>query len=541
MSSDNLALLSYTSNLAAGISAETDAVLLGQYISMSIIPKSDQDLTIQMSFSPDGINFDYTVSNTVSAGSNTQISQPVVGKWLKLIITNLGGVPTTFLRVHVYCTPSNSSIAAQISKIGNFDPYVNVANYPLSTFGDLQVAQVEPKLSYIFTVGTTGQLKSPVGWAIPYRGFRTRGVGTENMDFGAQGLLKIDNTASNTNGLIQGPTYSYRAGVGLRVRMTCIFKQGVKAAPPNDGATTEILGIGNSNTVTGVINNFFGFGYADPTLVYSSSNSFGIVVYNAGVRTFIPRNLWNVDKANGTFILNNLDWEKLNVFQIDVQYLGGGNIKFYIEDVNTGLFQLVHMLKYAGTLSATSLSDPSMGLLMHLTYEAGSIPLGLTDYVGCGSFMLGVDAPNLQAPDRVSSKASVSGLSAEAHVLSIRCDNTWYGVQSNNPIDVDFGSFACDGAKICTFNVYLNPTMGGVAAWTSPYSTWVPVSQDTSATFTALGTGILLFTFTLGKTESLVFDFDSQHLHINPGDILVVTAASALATDVEVCLGYHRY
>ena len=47
--------------------------------------------------------------------------------------------------------------------------------------------------------------------------------------------------------------------------------------------------------------------------------------------TLIPQNTWNHDKADGTQFLPNIDWSFGNVFEIRYQWLGFGNIEFFVE------------------------------------------------------------------------------------------------------------------------------------------------------------------------------------------------------------------
>lgn len=74
---------------------------------------------------------------------------------------------------------------------------------------------------------------------------------------------------------------------------------------------------------------------------------------------FIAEADWNGQQ------ISNLDPTKGNVYQITYQYLGFGDIKFYVEDSNTGDFVLVHTLKYANNNTTTSLTNPSLRLGMY--------------------------------------------------------------------------------------------------------------------------------------------------------------------------------
>lgn len=69
---------------------------------------------------------------------------------------------------------------------------------------------------------------------------------------------------------------------------------------------------------------------------------------------------WNFDTMDGNgpsgMILNPL---KGNVFKIQVQYLGYGNTKLFIENEDTGKFSLVHVLKWSNKNTSVVYTNPS--------------------------------------------------------------------------------------------------------------------------------------------------------------------------------------
>jgi hypothetical protein len=95
-----------------------------------------------------------------------------------------------------------------------------------------------------------------------------------------------------------------------------------------------------------------------------------------GNELHIPQSTWNGDKLDGTgpskFVA---DWTKGNVFQILIQYLGFGAIKFQVEcyppDANNSTFVTVHTLRIPNTLTVPSFRNPSFPFTMAV-YSAGS-------------------------------------------------------------------------------------------------------------------------------------------------------------------------
>lgn len=68
--------------------------------------------------------------------------------------------------------------------------------------------------------------------------------------------------------------------------------------------------------------------------------------------TWVRKEDWNVRPDI------NIDPTLGNVYQIQIQYLGFGGIKFYVEEPITGELVLVHIIQYANTSTRPSVSNP---------------------------------------------------------------------------------------------------------------------------------------------------------------------------------------
>ena len=69
--------------------------------------------------------------------------------------------------------------------------------------------------------------------------------------------------------------------------------------------------------------------------------------------SLIPQSTWNRDNTPW------LDPTKGNVYSISIQYLGFGNIQFYVEDEHSGDPVLVHQIEYANKNIIPSVSNPT--------------------------------------------------------------------------------------------------------------------------------------------------------------------------------------
>lgn len=84
---------------------------------------------------------------------------------------------------------------------------------------------------------------------------------------------------------------------------------------------------------------------------------------------------WIYDRMDGTNALPVLDFTKGNIFEIDMQWLGFGNIAFKIENPTTGRFITTHIIRYPNKYSSPSLHVPNQPLMLE-AYNGTT-----TDYV----------------------------------------------------------------------------------------------------------------------------------------------------------------
>lgn len=537
MTSDNVQLLGYTTNITAGNTVYTEKVILGEYISLNCIPKADQSLTIIFQFSGDGTNWDYSVTNNVSTGSNTLISSPVVGKWLRLSIQNTSITDTTFLRIYVYGTPSNSSISAQIGKIGNLDPQVRVSNLPKGIFGELATIHPTPARQYIFTRGNSG-LMSTSAWTLPYtdiKGYCSLAGTTLTV---GNGVVRFGNGLTPGGGpynkaYLYGGAMRYRAGQGVEATFTAYFKQPSLMDIANDNPITQYVGIGSIDSGTNDVLDGYFFGYGDPTAgPPDQATNFGIVYINNGVRVFYPRSSWNIDKADGNYLIDSLNFDYSNILRIEYEYLGYGVVKFSVVNPSDGQFYPVHKIDRLSQLEyPTNLSDPTVGFVMLTKFEAGAFPITTDMEIGVGSFNLSIQGSQVAPTERVGGVSTVTIPGAETMIVSIRCDTTFYSLQNNYPILIDFISAACEGTKTLLIKAYVNCTLT-TPSWTALNSSIAPISYDTAGTISVLGNCV--GAFGLGKSDNMRLDLSPYEFTLFPGDLVTFTAQSTAASDVTI-------
>ena len=143
---------------------------------------------------------------------------------------------------------------------------------------------------------------------------------------------------------------------------------------------------------------------------------------------FIPQTSWNVDKMDGTGVSGmTLDQQKGNVYQIAFQYLGFGNIHFFIENSENGDFQEVHQIKYTNNNIIPSVGNPTFRITWSSINSTNSTDITVNG-ASCAAFVQGNIVHTETGRARENSKSV--GISSFLNILTIR-NRTVFGTNVN--------------------------------------------------------------------------------------------------------------
>lgn len=185
----------------------------------------------------------------------------------------------------------------------------------------------------------------------------------------------------------------------------------------------------------------------------------------------VPQASWN---GPGARLFVDQDWTLGNVFQIQYQWLGYGNVNFYIESSASGRFELVHTIRFPGSSAVTTVEDPNMHAEFAI-YNALGAASARSMYVG--SFMIGREGPMTENVPLYAASVTKSpaGSSADTALLTIR--NRWVEDSGYNnysiivPREISLGTAKQSGStRNTTFKVILNATFSVTS--TSDYPTF---------------------------------------------------------------------
>jgi hypothetical protein len=251
----------------------------------------------------------------------------------------------------------------------------------------------------------------------------------------------------------------------------------------------------------------------------------------APTEQFIPQSSWNEDRFDGTGPSGQtIDPTKGNVYGVQFQYLGYGDAFFYIVDGNTGRPQLVHVVRNGNTRTSTNLRNPNF----YLTWESRNTGTGTSVTMrgaSGGAFVEG-KVNFLGAQFAIPSVTVTLGAGVETPVVTLRADTIYQNRQSTAQLQIDRFTVACDGTKTVNFKVYKNATLTA-PRWQRVNSTTSASSYDSNATGFSIGSGSVVYAFSVSKTANATESVTDLALFMQSGDTLTITATSANASDVS--------
>jgi len=254
--------------------------------------------------------------------------------------------------------------------------------------------------------------------------------------------------------------------------------------------------------------------------------------------TWVAQASWNgadiFDGNGGTGI--TLDPTKLNVFQIDFQYLGAGLIRFYIEDPDDGELHLVHSIEYANANTRPSIDNPSVHIYFSAENTSNTSDLLLSS-ASSAAFIDGIN-DNSGVKRGINATKTLSGTSAETPITSFRVKEVFQSKLNRTKIKINLIAAAVEHTKPCAINAYADATLTG-ASFSDLATATSTVQQDTSAT--AFTGGTLLFSLYLGKNGNQLISFsdDLTAAEFGTGDMITVTLAPTSGNGAEGDVGIN--
>jgi hypothetical protein len=211
-----------------------------------------------------------------------------------------------------------------------------------------------------------------------------------------------------------------------------------------------------------------------------------------------------------------LDHTKLNVYSIEYQWLGAGEIDFKVEDEETGKLIDVHRVKFANSDTEPSTFNPSFPIEMKIVKTSGTEDIRMKSASMSGF----VEGKNIILGPTNNTGGSTTATS-ETAIFNLRNKTTYVGVTNRVRAYLRNLSLANDKNQLATITVYRNATLSGVASWSDINGDDSVMEVDTVQTYVSGGNN--LFSTTVSKDSGGHFDFGTEEFAIRPGDVITVT------------------
>ena len=376
---------------------------------------------------------------------------------------------------------------------------------PRAAFGEVSFAENTPTCQVDFVYGINTNLTSNT---TSNNATVTASTGMAVLTTGAQ----VNSVAT----LVTREYVKYRPGQGSMSRFTALFTTGV-------AGSTQIAGP-CGNGVDGL-----GFGY--------NGTSFGILYRHNGTDTWIPQSTWNYDTMlGGTPSGKILVPTNLNVYQVKFQYLGGGNIFYYVLNDLSGRWVLVHMVRNAGNLTSPNLRNPSMPVYFEAQNTTNTSAIVIKT-ASVGQFLEG--QRHFLGP-RGAIDATIASVAATTQTSLIALRNatsfngtTNYAISHLRQISLsanDTGTTkGCVNLRLiknpttsfASFTPYNGTTANGGVTITAGQST-----MSSNVTALTISGGNVVYTSTINIGGSSTIDVTDFDISVYPGDVVCFVAYS---------------
>lgn len=368
----------------------------------------------------------------------------------------------------------------------------------ITAFGELKVAELVPKAAWAFPYNISTLNYIPVeenGGTVTHSGaFAVLSTGTA-----------VDGAASLATRL----TMRYFPGIGGIIRFTAIFTEGV-------AESEQFIGYGDDTDGL-----FFGY----------SGATFGVLRRSGGTDYFTALSDWT--DLGG--LATGFDPTKLNVYEIQYQWLGGGEIRFFIEDRDYGNLVVVHRVKYANTYTDVSMRNASLPLHAYVMNSGNDTNIVLQS-PSASAGLEGTDSSRaLRALGEADNLKSIEATTLTP-ILSVRNPLTYESLANRLSIYFDIATVSMTSTNLAVvqFRILLNATLTG-AAFAPFYAGGSPAEIDVAAT--AVSGGLPVRGITLAGQGNQVLP-RIEDARIVPGDILTIVAYASKICDVAASITF---
>jgi hypothetical protein len=247
--------------------------------------------------------------------------------------------------------------------------------------------------------------------------------------------------------------------------------------------------------------------------------------------TWVAQTAWNGDRLDGTgasgFTLNP---QYGNLYQIEMQYLGFGNVDMRVRTVSSGnnsAWVIAHTFAFPNSRTTPHTKQPSMPYTQ-VAYSTGSttdVSVSTASFAGLVEGQIKLTGPRITYED-VSTAVSTGAYYA---LMTIRNDFVFKGRPNQSVINLLSMGGAHDDATPVTLYLIKNGTLVGTPNFTAWSASSVTDVDTAATTVTITDNEQILFSMPLGGSGSGLFTFEDSLL-LQPGEQVTLAAKAVTGT-----------
>lgn len=386
-------------------------------------------------------------------------------------------------------------------------------NIPTTAFGEVLTGQLSPQfqISFEYTVDNT---------EITETDSSNSATVTQSE---AMAVVRTGTTAGSKAHIASKRHAKYRAGLGSNVRFTALFTAPV-------AGTEQLIGYADEEGTSEVFKNGIVLGYVGTV--------FGLFCFSNDTLATVAQADWD-DPCDGTGRSGmTLDQTKLNVFQIQYQYLGAGQINLCTENPETGMFVIVHSVRYANSNTVPSSFNPNYQVTVHVDNLGTTADLILKS-ASWAFFIEGkTEFTELQQPQFSTGKVEKTTVTTEVAIFTIRNKANYAGKKNFLDLVLEFLGVAieADAANnLGQVRLVRNATLGGTPSYSDIDTSNSIVEVDTSGT-TVDGGKELFYSPLAGKNDRESSRISDLKIILAPNETITVAGLSANSATIDSSL-----
>ena len=255
----------------------------------------------------------------------------------------------------------------------------------------------------------------------------------------------------------------------------------------------------------------------EASFAYSSATSVGAWVQETAglppIEEFIPQSSWNIDQRPDLVPTN------FNVYQVQYQFLGAGGIEFFVEDRETGAFDLVHRIKFANTSTLPSLRNPNLYLAIFAENTTGTTSKTVAT-ASMSAFHQGPEGKGGRSNTEISSTTVSTTLT---NVATFMVRGEVGGRIFRGEIELIASSITTESVKGAIFELIIGATVAGGTDFQYFDEDFSAMLQDNTPG--AVTGGRIILAERLGRESGRDIDLSIINERLVAGDTLTIAAA----------------